>query len=411
MFVTAKAAGGSLPSTPQAAAPAAAGRVELVDLLRGFALAILVLEASRQYFHGALYRFDPLDLTQTTPAIFATRWATHLSAPILALLAGVSAWLRSTSGAGTPQLSRYLLTRGLWLILLELTLVTFGRNFTLPPPILLQALASVGAAMAALAVLVWLPRRIVLGLGIAALLVTDLLDRVHSWNFGPLGIVWNLLHEPLFIVRDNRLVAIADYSLIPWVAIAMVGYGLGPTFAVDSKRRDRVLFGLGAAMIGLFVFLRATNTYGDPNPWLPQDDAVWTVMSFLNVAKFPPSLLFVCITLGIALVSAPLLMWIRGPVADLLRAFGRAPLLTYVVHFYLVHALALITLLATGADLSPTFDAIGKYAASPQAFIGAGYDLPIVYLAWAVSLGLLYPLSRWWADRKHRGREWWLSYL
>jgi uncharacterized membrane protein len=311
----------------------------------------------------------------------------------------------------TADLSRHLLARGLWLILLELTLLTFGRNFTLPPPFLLQALASVGAAMIALAVLVWLPRRIVFGLGVAALLVTDLLDNIHSWNFGPLGIVWNVLHEPLVVIRDGKLVAMVDYSLIPWVAIAMVGYGMGPIFAGDGRRRDRILLGLGAAMIAAFVALRAFNIYGDPNHWSVQGDAVRTIMSFFNVTKFPPSLLFVCITLGIALTLAPLLQQVRGPAAKLLRAFGGAPLFTYVAHFYLVHALALITLLAMGHDPSPTFDAIGKYAASRQALIGTGYDLPVVYLVWIVSLGLLYPLSRWWAGMKRRRPEWWLSYL
>ncbi len=394
---------------PGHAAPAA-GRVDVVDLLRGLALVLLVLEAARQYFHGALYEFDPLDPERTTAAIFATRWVTHVCAPILALLAGVSAYLRGAAGAGKADLSRYLATRGAWLVVIEISILTVVRNFALPPPVLFQALGATGCAMLALAVLLWLPRPLVLALGVAALAGHNLFDRYHWVQDGPVGAVWQLLHGYLYVQEKGQLLLVADYSLIPWVAVTLVGYGLGPLFSADPGKRDRALFWLGAAMLAAFVILRGMNLYGDPGPWRAQQDASRTVMAFLNVQKFPPSLHYFLATLGLVFVLTPLMARLRGPAAAFLRAFGAAPLFSYVAHFFVMHTLGLIALLVLGRDLAPMFDAIGKVIVPEPGLAGSGFGLPVVYLAWVAGLAVLYPISRWWAGFKRRRSGWWLAY-
>lgn len=382
----------------------------LVDLLRGLAIALVVLEAARQYFDATAYQFNPLDPEHTTPLIYATRWLTHFFAPILALLLGAAVHLRLEAGAGRVETTRYLITRGLLLVLLEVTVVTFGRNFTLFPPILFQALGTAGCALMALGLLIWLPRNAVLVLGAAILLGHNLLEGVDARALGPLANIWRLLHEAVFVVRDERLFFLADYAILPWVGLAMFGYGLGPVFLAAPARRDRIFFALGVVMIALFLVLRVGNLYGDPAPWGPQDDVTRSALSFLNVSKFPPSLLFMCATLGPVFMLAPLIARLRGPAAEILTTFGQAPLFAFVLHFYLAHTLSLMAMAAAGHDPSLSIDAIGKFVLTPQALEGTGFSPPIVYLVWFALLAVLYPLCRWWLSVK-RTRAGWFGYL
>lgn len=370
-------------------------RNELVDRLRGFALVLLVLEAARQYFHTAAYSFDPIDAARTTLPIFLTRWVTFLAAPTFALIAGVSIHLRRVAGANNKALSLYLLKRGLLLMVLEVTVVAIGRDFALPPPILFAALGTLGVAFVAMAAFIWLPRRLVLALGVATLLVTDALSHIHLWGFGLLTRVWQFLHEAIVIVHGNRLIAEIDYAVIPWTAIVMIGYGLAPIFVQPPKQRDRSLLTLGALLVLLFLVLRGLNIYGDPQPWSINANATRTLMSFFAISKFPPSLDYACATLGLAFAAAPLLMRLPKPAGELLRVLGATALFAYVLHFYLMHALALATLYVTRQDVSATFDQVGKMAVEPQAHAGVGFDLPAVYIAWIVVLAMLYPLCRW----------------
>jgi uncharacterized membrane protein len=386
-----------------------AARLAHIDALRGLALVLLVLEAARQYFHGAIYDYDALDLRFTTPALFATRWITHIAAPILALLIGVSAHLRLAQGDARARVSRFLAARGLLIIMLELTLVAFGRNFAVYP-ILFAAFGTAGCAMIALAVLIWAPRYATLALGIVVLAAGGMLERLQSWHFGPLGWLWQLLDEPLVMTRDGRLAVVADYSFIPWIAIAMVGYGLGPLFAAEAKRRDPILLALGVALLALFAVLRAANAYGDPIGWSMQGDALRTFMAFMKVEKFPPSVLYACVTMGLAFVLTPLIARLTGPTASFLRTFGAAPMLAYVLHFYVMHVLAIAAALARGLDPTPLAHQI-SFLAETDVNPGLGFDLPGVYLAWLAALALLYPPVRWWAKIKTSRANRLLAYL
>lgn len=377
-------------------------RDELIDRLRGLALALLVLEAARQYFHSAAYLFDPIDPARSTPAIFITRWLTFLAPSALALLAGVAIRLRRASNADDRTLSIYLVKRGLFLMVLELTVVAFGRDFALPPPILFAALGTLGVALIAMAVLIWLPPRVVLGLAALALLLTDALGHVHSWSFGRFAPIWQYLHEAIVVIHGDKLIAEIDYAAIPWTAMVMLGYGLAPIFQLASKQRDRRLILLGACLLAIFAVLRFSNLYGDPQPWSPQADAAHTLMSYFFISKFPPSLNYACATLGVTLLLAPLIARLPSMPGRVLRTLGAAPLLAYVAHFYLMHALSLLALALSHQDVTASFDQVGKMAAAAQQHVGVGFDLPVVYAAWLTVLALLYPLCRWSIQARER---------
>lgn len=385
-------------------------RIEPVDLLRGLVIVLMVLDHVRDYFHASAHAFDPLDPAQTTPLLYATRWVTHLCAPGFVFLAGVSAWLQWDRHRDRARLSRFLLTRGLWLVLLELTVVSFGWAFTFGM-VFMQVIWAIGWAMVALAALIWLPRQAVLAIGIAIIAGHNLLDPVQPEQLGALSGLWTIMHEGGVFVHDGVPFALAAYPFLPWIGVMAFGYGLGTIFTGPPDRRDRTLIVLGAAMIALFVLLRLVNLYGDPEPWKVEGDAVRTVMAFLDVAKYPPSLMFICATLGPALLLMPLLARLRGPAARFLLAFGSVPLFAYVLHIYILHALAIVAAVATGHDPAYLIDFVGNFFLQPQLLEGTGYPLAIVYVVWLLVLALLYPLCRYWSDLKRRRRDWWLSYL
>ena len=384
-------------------------RVQALDVLRGLVIVIMALDHVRDYFHDSGYAYDPLNPSTTTALLYATRWVTHFCAPTFVFLAGVSAWLQGAKGKDPRRLAGFLLTRGLWLVLLEVTVVAFGWSFSIPLLPVLQVIWAIGWSMVALAALVRLPVQAVLAIGIAIVAGHNLLDPVRASDFGSWAPAWQLLHEQGMVVQDGRPVIFVAYPLLAWIGVLALGYGLGPVFL--SPHRDRTLVRVAVGMLALFVVLRGFNVYGDPRPWAPQDTAGATVMAFLNVAKYPPSLLFVCATLAPMLLLVPLFDRMRGPVADVLRTFGAVPLLAYVAHLYVMHLLAIAAHGAAGHNLDGMFDTIRDFFTRPQALGGTGFPLPVVYAAWLAVIALIYPICRWWAGVKRRRREWWLSYL
>jgi len=384
-------------------------RVEALDVLRGLVIVIMALDHVRDYFHDSGYAYDPLDASMTTAAVYATRWVTHFCAPTFVFLAGVSAWLQRAKGKDPARLARFLLTRGLWLVVLEVTVVAFGWSFWIPYLPHFQVIWAIGWSMVALAALVRLPVRTVLAIGIAIVAGHNLLDPVKAGWFGAWAPAWLLLHEQGPIVRDGQIVAIVFYPLLAWIGVLALGYGLGPVFL--SPRRDRTLVRLAAGMLALFAVLRAFNLYGDLRPWAPQPTAGATVMAFLNATKYPPSLLYVCVTLAPMLLLVPVFDRMRGPVPRVLRTFGAVPLMAYVAHLYVMHLLAIAVHAAAGHDLDGMFNTIHDFFITPAVFDGTGLPLAVTYVAWIAVLALIYPLCRWWGEVKRRRREWWLSYL
>jgi uncharacterized membrane protein len=356
-------------------------------------MAIMALDHTRDFFTTS--GFNPRDVTE--PALFLTRWITHFCAPIFIFLAGLSAFLHSRSRS-IEELSRFLLTRGLWLILLDLTLIKFGWRFELD----LYRLGAgvifvIGVSMVALAALIWLPRWVIAAVSFIILAGHNLLDGVTAEQFGEGSAAWNILHEPGLVPLGGGVTLYILYPLIPWVGVMAAGYLLGPLMQLEGRARRQLLFRFGAAVIFGFVVLRAANLYGDPTPWSPHDTWLWTVLSFLNCEKYPPSLLYLMMTLGPALM---LLAWFdeaRGPLASFFATFGRVPFFYYVIHIYLIHALAVVTAVAMAGVLTTT----------PE----INFTLIGVYIIWLLVIVLLYPICRWIAYVKQTASGWWWAYL
>lgn len=378
-------------------------RLLSIDRLRGLVIVLMALDHTRDFFDADALRFDPTDLTHTYPALFLTRFVTHFCAPIFMFLAGASAFLHGLTLGDRAALSRFLWTRGLWLIALDVFVIspvwTIGSGV-----IELGTLWAIGVGMAVLAALIWLPPRIVLIVGAAILAFHNLLDGVHASQFGAFAPLWSILHErgPLpFGLRGEVL-----YPVLPWIGVMAVGYGLGPIFLEPAERRSQLLTRLGVASLALFALLRATNLYGDQRLWSAQADAVTTALSMLNVTKYPPSLLYALVTLGVGLLLLPALERLEGRVGRILAIYGRVPLFVYVLHLYVILVAAVALELAKGFN----FDQLkGLGGGPPPENFGIG--LAGAYVAWALIMAALYPACRWFAGVKRRRRDWWLSYL
>ena len=380
-------------------------RIEAVDVVRGLIMIVMALDHTRDYF--GMPGANPTDLTRATAALFLTRWITYICAPVFFLLTGTGAYL--SLGRRSPgALSRFLVTRGAWLIFLEVVLVRclayqFNADFRVTMLLVLWAL---GWAMITLAALVRLPPSVVIGLGTVMIAGHNLLDGVKSSS--PL---WDILHAPGFVVNTPAHVVFAAYPLIPWVGVTAVGFGLGQVYGWDGERRRALLLRLGLAMILAFLVLRAVNAYGDPSRWAPQKSELFTVLSFLNTTKYPPSLLFLLMTLGPAML---LLRAVDRGTPGFLRpahVIGKVPLFYYVLHFLLIHLLAVVVCLARYGSAHWMFESpdLGHYPFSAPP--GWGYPLPIIYLVWSFVVLAMYPLCRWFATLKRRRSDAWLSYL
>ena len=394
-----------LDTTAAPASGASDRRVVAVDLLRGLVIVIMALDHIRDYLHVTGYSGNPLDPRQSDALLYGTRWVTHLCAPTFVFLSGVSAWLQMARGKSRGALARHLFTRGLWLVVLELTVVSFAWAWSFPYLVFLQVIWAIGVSMMVLAGLVFLPVNVVLGVGVVIVAGHNALAAINPSSLGPAGPVLGFLFAPTII--PTWLVSV--YPIVPWLGVMLLGYGLGRLF-VEARDVGKVAL-VGAGMLALFLVLRVTNLYGNPVPWIPGADAGASVMTFLDVSKYPPSLQFVCVTLGVVLMLYPLLARMKGPVASLLLTYGSVPLMAYVAHILVVHLVAVLSRVATGQDASGLSNAIGKFIFDPAAQHGIGFPLWYVYIAWVVVLATILPLCRWWAGVKRRRRDWWLSYL
>ncbi|MDV6331365.1 DUF1624 domain-containing protein [Asticcacaulis sp. 201] len=381
-------------------------RLEMIDLLRGAVIMLMVLDHTRDFFHRDSFLFDPLDLEKTTPILFFTRWITHLCAPTFTFLAGVSICLQKAKGKAGWALSRFLFTRGLWLVVLELTVVSFGFNFGYPF-FFLQIIFAIGIGMMVMSILHFLPGHSVLILGIAIIAGHDLLAGVDVKGLPPGGqLFWHLTMQPGGL---GALPGFIVYPVIPWLGILCLGYGLGPIFSLEELARRRAVTLLAAGMVTLFLILRLPNLYGDSNLWEWQKSPVLMALDILDLSKYPPSLDYTLITLGVAMCLMLALTHLPKILQAPFLAFGRTPLLTYLIHVYLVHGGALLLGLAMGVPAAGFADFLSNPGRLAPA--GWGLSLPEVYGVWLVILIALYPISRAFAAYRAKHRRWWTSYL
>jgi len=422
----------ALDARPKGPAPA---RIDSIDLLRGIVMVIMMLDHTRDFVHRyVLQGFDPTDLAHTSVKLFFTRWITHFCAPVFVFLAGTGAYLQIARGKSKSELSRFLVTRGLWLIVLEFTWVRIAVTFNVDYRFLgvMQVIWVIGVSMIVLAVLIHLPLRIVGAFGVLMIALHNLLDRFHleGWR-GPQSPVpgfWTkmffILHQafepfPVLWFFPSPIVFVL-YPLIPWIGVMAAGYAFGTLYQLSAARRRRLLLILGAAMTAGFLLIRALNHYGDPSHWARQSNWKFTAISFLNVTKYPPSLLFLLMTLGPALLA---LAWFEsfelGPRASrphsfgsniqtFFVTFGRVPLFFYLLQWPTAHFISVIVHLIAGKPVRWMFGSQINSNGPPP---GVGFNLAVVYACWIAGVLLLYPLCKWFAGVKARRRDWWLSYL
>jgi uncharacterized membrane protein len=389
--------------------PAATARLDAIDLLRGIIVVIMALDHTRDYF-GDL-ALNPTDIATTTTALFFTRWITHFCAPVFFLLTGTGAWF-SGKRRGPGANSRHLLTRGLWLIVLEFTLLRFALQFNVDYKVtILTVLWGIGWAMVVLAFVSRLPLGAILTLGVVMIAGHNLLDGIQGESFGAFAPLWTFLHQQGFLLNTPEHVILVAYPLIPWIGVTMVGYALGSVYDRPLEERVTFLRRTAAVLILGFLVLRGINLYGDPRPWMVMESVGKTFLSFLNATKQAPSLLFLCMTLGPALLllarfERGIPRWLRFALP-----YGKVPLFFFLAHFALIHLLAVVASWLRFGSIrgmfeSPTLDRFP--ITTPE---GWYLGLPFVYLMWVVVVVLLYPACRWYARLRATGRHPWLSYF
>lgn len=385
-------------------------RLESIDILRGLLMIVMAIDHARDYFTNAT-GFDPTDPTRSWPALFATRWATHLCAPGFIALAGASVYLQRQKGKTAGQVERLLFSRGLWLCFLEVTVVSFGWSFTLAPG--LQVIWAIGVAMIFLGLLQRVPVWVAGSIGAVIVVGHNLLDGVNDARFGAGAIWWDLLHVPAPLRVHGQMVGFEMYPIVPWIGVICLGYWFGKVAVWEPVRRQRFAAGLGVAFLAVFSLLRVVHGYGDRVRFEELGSVKRTGMSFLEVTKYPPSLQYLLATLGVVLLGyaafdvAVARSW-GTRVRRVVEVYGRVPFFYYVLHIYLLHAIALGVTAYEGLDwrhwLEPGAVFIGYLP-------GWGFGLGGVYLVWFLVVAGLYFPCEWFGRVKARRRDWWLSYL
>jgi uncharacterized membrane protein len=385
-------------------------RISSIDITRGLAMVIMALDHTRDLLHTSSIAQLPTDLNTTTPILFFTRWITHLCAPIFVFLAGTSAYLSFRRKNDTAQNRSFLLKRGCWLILLEFTVVNFGLFFD--PGfhlVLFEVIAAIGFGFIMLSLLLKVSPKI---LGIIGLIIVsghDLLTTIPvdqgSLAFKILSPLFNLTSIPLF---SGHLMLVA-YPPLPWLGIMLIGFATGQLFELPEERRRVLFYRIGSVMLVLFAVIRFINRYGDPVAWSFQKSSAYIFLSFMNINKYPPSLLFTLVTLGIMFLVLSTVERQKNKITDIAQVYGRAPLFYFIVHFYLIHTLLLIVLFAQGFHWAEMEFATGTFG-RPKGH-ESGVPLWAVYLIWTGVVALLYKPCIWFTKQKANNNTWWMRYL
>jgi uncharacterized membrane protein len=389
-------------------------RIESIDLLRGLVMIIMALDHTRDFFHQPAMIDDPLNFATTTPILFFTRWITHFCAPVFVFLAGTSAFFQN--GRKTKsELTKFLITRGLWLVLIEVIVMSFAFSFDPTYKLVaLQTIWAIGISMILLGLAIWMPFSAILTVGLIIVFGHNALDFYeeqfaanHTYN-----IFYSFLHRPGFYSLGQGHSLLILYPFLPWTGLMMLGYCFGKLFTkYEGAQRRRILTQLGLGIILFFLALRATNLYGDALHWSKQKNGVFTVLSFINTVKYPPSLLYMCMTIGPAILFVAWWANTKNAVTKFITVYGRVPFFYYILHFFLIHLLSMAAFFARGHSFADGIRAGQGGIAFNFLIPGEGYSLWVVYGVWIFVFVSLYPLCKWFSEYKQTHKQWWLSYL
>ncbi len=383
-------------------------RIASIDILRGLVMVIMALDHTREFFTNL--SFYPSNLEHTTAVLFFTRFITNFCAPIFIMLVGTGMSIAVSRGKSIHETATFLLTRGLWLLVTEFTLIhfawTFNFNLTAQD---CQVIWAIGWSMIVLAGLIYFPKWFIFLFGITLVVGSDLLDGKEHVILGS----WYWLHSTASITLNwpTTILLKLDYPLIPWIGVPALGYVMGSVFSLNQKQRAKILYLLGFACVALFIILRFINHYGDPHPWTTQKNDLFTFMSFLSPSKYPPSLEFLLMTLGPAFILLPVLELAQNNIARILSIFGKVPFFFYFLHIVLIHGLAVILAYARFGQATHYFS---NYLLQfdPKYIMAYGYSLPVIYLIWMAVIVMLFPMCKWFAKVKRENKNnVWLSYI
>ena len=377
-------------------------------------MVIMALDHVRNFFHYDAMLHDPVNPQTTTPFLFFTRWITHYCAPVFLFLAGISAYLIGLKRSGS-SLSYFLMKRGIWLILVEIFIISLGSTFNpFYNVIALQVIWAIGISMLLLGVLVWLkiPYKALFAIGLLIVAGHNLLDHAESIRHHDVGFTWDLIHAghlKMYEIFPGHSIMIS-YAFLPWTGIMIMGYCAGKLYGpqFDAVTRKKILSATGFGLIVLFILLRFINGYGDPVQWSAQESSLRTFLSFMNVNKYPPSLMYTCMTIGPALILLALFENVKNNFTSFVLVFGRVPFFFYVLHFYVIHTLTTIAFFFCGYGAGDIISPKSRYFFRPPEF---GFPLWVVYIIWIGVVLSLYPICRWYKNYKANHFQWWLSYL
>jgi uncharacterized membrane protein len=386
-------------------------RIDSIDLLRGLVMIIMALDHTRDFFHKDAWTDDPLNLATTTPILFFTRWITHFCAPVFVFLAGTSGWFQSQRKS-KKELSLFLIKRGVWLILMEITLVNFSFSFDINFGLIaLQTIWAIGISMVILGLAIWLPFAAILGFGLLIVLGHNALD-FYEAKRQAFPFWYSLLHKPGIYPISTRHTLMTMYPFLSWSGLMLLGYCFGKLFtSYEGVQRKRILTALGIGVILFFIAMRAANSYGNPGQWSVQINALYTALSFIDTNKYPPSLLYICMTIGPAILFLAWIGNVTNRLSRMITVYGRVPFFYYILHFYLIHFISAVLSFTRGHSVAE-----GIHEGSGQflpnfIYPSEGYSLLFVYGMWLVIVLALYPLCKWFSDYKKNHTQWWLSYL
>ncbi len=386
-------------------------RIQSIDLLRGLVMIIMALDHTRDFFHAQALTEDPLNPNTTTPWLYFTRWITHFCAPVFVFLAGSSAYLQGLRKS-KKELSLFLLKRGFWLIIVEVFVMNFAFSFDIHFSVIaLQTIWSIAISMIVLGIFIWLPFWAILTAGLVIVLGHNALDFYEKSQGQSFSIWYNFLHRVGFHQLWGKHNLLILYPFLSWTGLMLMGYCFGKLLSgTEGAVRKKILIWLGMGITLFFIGVRILDVYGDPDTLNNMDKPLNSLYSFLEVSKYPPSLLFMCMTIGPAILFMAFFENTQNRLTKIISVYGRVPFFYYILHFYLIHLLSMISFFSRGHSFA---EGMRNSGPSPNFLVpGEGYSLGIVYLIWIGVIVVLYPLCKWYDTYKTNHKEkWWLSYL
>jgi len=384
-------------------------RQQSIDIVRGIVMIIMALDHVRDLMHVDSITQSPTDLATTTPLLFFTRWITHLCAPIFVFLAGTSVYLSLQNKNNIAEKRQHLLKRGFWLIVVEFTIVNFGLFFDIGfHTLLFEVIAAIGFGFIILGLLLKIRSKILGIIGLIIIFSHNLLPLIPFAENSVLKAVLSPFFSPIVIPFSGRAF-IMGYPPIPWLGIMLVGFATGKFFLLAEEKRKKLFIKIGLSALSLFIVVRFLNIYGDPVLWTIQKDAVFTFLSFMNVTKYPPSLLFCLVTLGILFLLLAFAEQFQNGIKKVALIYGKVPLFYFVIHFYVIHIITLFMLILQGFNWSQLEFASGTFG-RPKG-VESGLPLWSIYFIWIFVVMILYKPCLWFGKYKEENQHWWLKYI